>query len=187
MKLIILTLSVILTTFSGLAAKPVSAVSPVEQRMQAFVKDKVISGSVTAIATKDKMISLKSVGYVDLKTKETMRPDHLFWIASMTKPMASGCVLQLQEEGKLSIEDPVEKHLPEFKGQWMVEKREGSNLILKRPTRAITIRDLLTHTSGLANTGTPRHQSTLGELVMSSPKLHLILSQAVNGRIATPA
>ena len=141
--------------------------------MQAFVKDKVISGSVTAIATKDKMISLNSVGYADLKTNETMRPDHLFWIASMTKPMASVCVLQLQEEGKLSIEDSVEKHLPEFKGQWMVEKRARSKLILKRPARVITIRDLLTHTAGLANTGTPRHESTLGELVMSYSKTPL--------------
>ena len=141
--------------------------------MQAFVKDKVISGSVTTIATKDKMLSLETVGYADLKTKEVMRADHLFWIASMTKPMASVCVLQLQEEGKLSIEDPVEKHLPEFKGQWMVEKREGGKLILKRPARAITIRDLLTHTAGLANTGTPRTESTLGELVMSYSKTPL--------------
>jgi CubicO group peptidase (beta-lactamase class C family) len=141
--------------------------------MQAFVKDKVISGSVTAIATKDKILSLETVGYADLKTKEVMRIDHLFWIASMTKPMASVCVLQLQEEGKLFIEDPVEKHLPEFKGQWMVEKREGGKLILKRPARAITIRDLLTHTAGLANAGTPRTESTLGELVMSYSKTPL--------------
>ena len=148
-------------------------VSPVRARMQAFVNDKVISGSVTAIATKDKMLSLETVGYADLKTKEAMRADHLFWIASMTKPMAAVCVLQLQEEGKLSIEDPVEKHLPEFKGQWMIEKREGGKLILKRAERAITIRDLLTHTSGVANTGTPRHESTLGELVMSYSKTPL--------------
>ena len=126
-------------------------------RMQAFVKEKVISGSVTAIATKDKMLNLETVGYADLKTKEVMRADHLFWIASMTKPMASVCVLQLQEEGKLSIEDPVEKHLPEFKSQWMIEKREGGKLILKRAARAITIHDLLTHTSGLPM---PAHLAT---------------------------
>jgi len=141
--------------------------------MQTFVKEKIISGSVTTIATKDKVLSLETVGYADLKTKEVMRADHLFWIASMTKPMASVCVLQLQDEGKLSIEDPVEKHLPEFKGQWMIEKREGGKLILKRPTHAITIRDLLTHTSGLANTSTPRTESTLGELVMSYSKTPL--------------
>ncbi|MDP7050985.1 MAG: serine hydrolase domain-containing protein, partial [Verrucomicrobiota bacterium] len=149
------------------------SVSPVRARMQAFVNDRVISGSVTAIATKDKILSQETVGYADLKTKEAMRADHLFWIASMTKPMAAVCVLQLQEEGKLSIEDPVEKHLPEFKGQWMVDERDGGKLILRRAARVITIRDLLTHTSGLANTGTPRTESTLGELVMSYSKTPL--------------
>jgi len=149
------------------------SVSPVRARMQAFVNDRVISGSVTAIATKDKILSQETVGYADLKTKEAMRADHLFWIASMTKPMAAVCVLQLQEEGKLSIEDPVEKHLPEFKGQWMVDERDGGKLILRRAARTITIRDLLTHTSGLANTGTPRTESTLGELVMSYSKTPL--------------
>jgi len=55
----------------------------------------------------------------------------------------------LQDEGKLAVEDPVEKHLPEFKGQMLVEKREGDHVALKKPPRPITIRDLLTHTSGL--------------------------------------
>ena len=149
------------------------SVSPVRAQMQAFVNDRVISGSVTTIATKDKILSQETVGYADLKTKEAMRADHLFWIASMTKPMAAVCVLQLQEEGKLSIEDPVEKHLPEFKRQWMVDERDGGKLILRRAARVITIRDLLTHTSGLANTGTPRTESTLGELVMSYSKTPL--------------
>ena len=174
MKQILLTLSLLLTAFSGLAAKPGStAITPVRAQMQTFVKDKVISGSVTAVATKDKMLSLETTGYADLKTKEAMRTDHLFWIASMTKPMAAVCVLQLQEEGKLSIKDPVEKHLPEFKGQWMVGGREGGKLILKRPARPITIGDLLTHTAGVANTNSPRHESTLGELVMSYSKTPL--------------
>ena len=52
------------------------SVSPVRARMQAFVNDKIISGSVTAIATKDKILSQETVGYADLKTKEAMRADH---------------------------------------------------------------------------------------------------------------
>ena len=87
--------------------------------------------------------------------------------------MAAVCVLQLQEAGKLSIEDPVEKHLSEFAGQWMVEARAKGKLTLKKPERAITIRDLLTHTSGLANTNSPRPESTLAELVMSYSKTPL--------------
>ena len=149
------------------------AKEPIRSRMQAFVDEHVIAGSVTVVADKNNIFSLQTTGYANLTTKEPMRSDHLFWIASMTKPMAAVCVLQIKEEGKLSIDDPVEKHLPEFKGQWVVKKREGGKLILKRAERAITIRDLLTHTSGLANTGTPRHESTLGELVMSYSKTPL--------------
>ena len=170
MNKLILSLALFAIPFLTQAKEPISQI---RNRMQAFVDEHVIAGSVTVVANKNNILSLQTTGYANLATKEPMRSDHLFWIASMTKPMASVCVLQLQDEGKLSIEDPVEKHLPEFKGQWMVEKREKGKLILKRPARAIIIRDLLTHTAGLANTDTPRAESTLGELVMSYSKTPL--------------
>ena len=69
------------------------------------------------------MLQLETVGYADLAKREAMRENHLFWIASMTKPLVGVCILMLQEEGKLSVEDAVEKHLPEFKGKWMVSER----------------------------------------------------------------
>jgi len=147
--------------------------SPVRVVMNGFVADNVIAGSVTAVATKSDMLSLETTGLANLEKKTKMPPDALFWIASMTKPMAAVCVLQLQEAGKLSIEDSVEKHLPEFAGQWMIESRAKGALTLKKPTRGITIRDLLTHTSGLANTNSPRPESTLAELVMSYSKTPL--------------
>ena len=68
-----------------------------------------------------------------------MRPDTIFWIASMTKPITATAVLMLQDEGKLSVDDPVEKYLPEFKG---LKTADG------KPAR-VTIRHLLTHTSGM--------------------------------------
>ena len=148
-------------------------VSPVRVVMNGFVADKVIAGSVTAVATKSDILSLETTGFADLEKKTTMPPDAMFWIASMTKPMAAVCVLQLQETGKLSIDDPVEKHLPEFAGQWMTESRAKGKLTLKKPARAITIRDLLTHTSGLANTNSPRAESTLAELTMAYSKTPL--------------
>ena len=116
--------------------------------MQSFIDENIISGSVTIVATKDKLLQLESVGYADLNKKERMRPDHLFWIASMTKPMTGVCVMILQDEGKLSVSDSVEKYLPEFKGQWMVKSRSKKNLNLEPASRPITILDLLTHTSG---------------------------------------
>ena len=82
--------------------------SLVRERMQSFADEHIISGSVTIVATKDKILQLESVGYADLKARESMRPDHMFWIASMTKPMTGVCVLMLQDEGKLSINDPVD-------------------------------------------------------------------------------
>jgi CubicO group peptidase (beta-lactamase class C family) len=157
-------------TWTSLAQPPDS---PVRVVMNGFVANNVIAGSVTAVATKSDILSLETTGFANLEKKTTMPPDALFWIASMTKPMAAVCVLQLQEAGKLSIEDPVEKHLPEFAGQWMVEARAKGKLTLKKPARTITIRDLLTHTSGLPNTNSPRTESTLAELVMSYSKTPL--------------
>jgi CubicO group peptidase (beta-lactamase class C family) len=59
--------------------------------------------------------------------------------------------MMLVEEGKLSIDDPVEKHLPEFKGQMLIEEKSPERVVLKKPSRPITIKDLLTHTSGLVS------------------------------------
>ena len=147
--------------------------SKVRERMQAFADQNIISGSVTVVATKDKILQLESVGYADLKTRDRMRPDHMFWIASMTKPMTGVCVLMLQDEEKLSIDDPVQKYLPEFKDQWMIKNRSKTTLTLEPVPRPITIHDLLTHTSGLANVARPRGDSTLAELVMAASKTPL--------------
>jgi CubicO group peptidase (beta-lactamase class C family) len=84
-----------------------------------------------------------------------MRPDSLFRIASMTKPITAIGIMMLAEAGKLSVDDPVEKHLPEFRGQMMVATRSGDTITLKTPPRPITLRDLLTHTSGLPDSAPP--------------------------------
>src|SRR5262249_59025704 len=67
------------------------------------------------------------------------------------KPITAAGIQILAEEGKLSVTDPVEKHLPEFRGQMLVAERKSDRLVLKKPARPITVRDLLTHTSGLPN------------------------------------
>jgi CubicO group peptidase (beta-lactamase class C family) len=61
----------------------------------------------------------------------------------------------LEEEGRLSIEDPVEKHLPEFRGQQIIQKKDGATITLGKPSRPITVKDLLTHTSGLRGGSPP--------------------------------
>tara|TARA_A100001037_G_scaffold75026_1_gene67242 strand:+ start:885 stop:2069 length:1185 start_codon:yes stop_codon:yes gene_type:complete len=179
--------TVLVAVFS-IAAGVLSAepASPVREVMQGFVDRKVISGGVTIVANKDKLLQLEAVGYSDLAKREAMRADHLFWIASMTKPLVGVCILQLQEEGKLSVEDSVEKHLPEFKGQWMVHERSKKRLVLEPPPRPITIRDLLTHTSGLTNVSAPRNDSTLAELAMAYSKSPLNFEPGTRWQYSNP-
>jgi CubicO group peptidase (beta-lactamase class C family) len=126
-----------------------------------------VSGAVTLVATRSGIAHWEAVGKSDLSAGRDMQKDDLFWIASMTKPMTAVCVLMLQEEGKLSIDEPVEKYLPEFKNQWLVETKDAKKLVLVRPKRPVTVRDLLTHTAGLGDVKPPRPASTLGELTMA--------------------
>jgi CubicO group peptidase (beta-lactamase class C family) len=123
-----------------------AAIAP---RMQKFVDEGVVAGVVTVVGNSQGVAHHEAVGWQDLETRRPMPKDALFRIASMTKPITAIGILQLHEAGKLSVEDPVEKYLPEFKGQMLIERREEGRLVLKRPSRPITIRDLLTHTSGL--------------------------------------
>src|SRR5262249_38939376 len=121
----------------------------VRARMQAFVDQQDIAGVVTVIGRRDAVLSFEAIGSQNLEKQQPMRKDSLFRIASMTKPITAIGILMLVDEGKLSVEDPVEKHLPEFRGQMLVAERNKDAVVLKKPSRPITIRDLLTHTSGL--------------------------------------
>lgn len=145
----------------------------IPERMQGFVDDGTIAGAVTLVAHKGEIVSLEAIGRADIAGHKAMRPDSLFWIASMTKPITATAVLMLQDEGKLTVDDPVEKHLPEFKNQWLIENRTNDTMRLKRPARPITLRDLLTHTSGLSDLSAPRPHCILAELVMAYSQLPL--------------
>ena len=137
----------------------------VRKAVEPFIVDGEISGAVTLVAHKGKIVSFEAMGYSNLETKRTMKKDDLFWIASMTKPTAGIALMMLAEEGKLNINDPVEKHLPEFKNLWLLEKQTKTERILKRPSRKITLLDVATHTAGIGNASEPRPHSTLAELV----------------------
>jgi CubicO group peptidase (beta-lactamase class C family) len=121
--------------------------------MQGFVDRGEIAGAVTLVGRHDQVASVEAVGYQDLDKKTPMRPDSIFRIASMTKPVTAVGIMILADDGKLSVEDAVEKHLPEFRGLRVktgggkdAGAKEGA---LKKPLRPIAIRDLLTHTSGM--------------------------------------
>jgi CubicO group peptidase (beta-lactamase class C family) len=78
-----------------------------------------------------------------------MGTDALFWIASQSKPITASALMMLVDEGKVGLDDPVEKYVPEFADLWLAEERNKERLVLKRPGTRITVRHILSHTSGL--------------------------------------
>ena len=144
----------------------------IPQRMQAFVDQGEIAGAVTLVATKDRILHLAAVGQSNLVTHRAQRTDDLFWIASMTKPMTAAAVAMLVDDGKLSFGDPVEKYLPEFHDLWVLDGQTPERRTLVRPSRPISLHDLLTHTSGL------------GEYVAYGP--HWTLAEMIKGLTREP-
>jgi CubicO group peptidase (beta-lactamase class C family) len=135
--------------------------------IEKFIDAHDISGAVTVVVTKDKVLALDAIGLADIARNKPMQPGTLFWLASMTKPVTAVSILMLQDEGKLNLADPVEKFLPEFAA-------------LKTPTGQpahITIEQILTHTSGLGegDTNAIKNAHTLRDLIpiyLASPMLY---------------
>ncbi len=118
-------------------------------RMQEFADAGSAAGYVTLVARRGHVVWSNAAGLRDVESGAAMAEDAIFQIASMTKPITATAVMMLAEEGRLSTADLVETHLPEFRGQRMVLRREDDAVTLGPPTRKITLRDLLTHTSGM--------------------------------------
>ncbi len=110
-----------------------------------------IPGAVVAIARRGKIVYLEAFGFRDKAAGVAMTTDTIFNIASMTKPMAAVSALQLYEQGKLAIDDPVEKYFPKFAGTRVaIMDDDGGTLSGTVPAkRKITIQDLMRHTSGI--------------------------------------
>ena len=100
--------------------------STLRVEFQGYVDRHEAAGTVTLVARKGKVLSLEAVGWRDLEARVPMKVDTIFQIASMTKPVTAIGIAMLEEEGTLSIDDPVEKLLPEFRGQQVVRQREGA-------------------------------------------------------------
>ncbi len=95
------------------------------------------------------MLHLSAVGVSNLASGRKMETNDLFWIASMSKPMTAVALAMLVDDGKLSFDDPVSKYLPEFRDMWVAGDQTADQRVLAKAARPITLRDLLTHTSGL--------------------------------------
>lgn len=124
-------------------------VAAIRGKMQHYVDEHAISGAVTVIGSHDGPVYIEAIGKQDVEADKPMVANSLFRIASMTKPITAMGIMILDQEKLLSVNDPVAKYIPEFRGQKLVVGREGDTVKLGDPARPITIRDLLTHTSGL--------------------------------------
>jgi CubicO group peptidase (beta-lactamase class C family) len=140
--------------------------------LAAHVTSGAMPGLVTLVSRRGET-QVEAIGRQSFEGDTPMRRDTIFRIASMTKPITAIGIMILVDEGKLSVDDPVEKHLSEFRGQMLVADRSKDAVTLKKPSRVITVRDLLTHTSGLP--GPPsglanlygKRNHTLAEAVMA--------------------
>ncbi len=98
-----------------------------------FVSDNTLAGAVMLVASKDKVLSLGAVGWSDIARRQPMKTDSLFWIASQSKPMTAAALLMLVDEGKVNLDDAVEKYLPEFKGQMLAVEQDADHVLLHKP------------------------------------------------------
>ena len=86
-------------------------------RMKTFVDDHTVAGFVTLVIQHGKQVEFDAQGMSDIEAQRPMRKDTIFQIMSMTKPFTGVGIMMLAEEGKLTLKDPVERHLPEFQNQ----------------------------------------------------------------------
>jgi CubicO group peptidase (beta-lactamase class C family) len=130
----------------------------IRETMQQHMDAHDISGAVTLVARKGRLVHLEAHGAMDLEGKRAMEKNAVFRIWSMTKPVAGVAILMLMEEGKVRLNDPVSKFIPEFQSMKvavMQERAAGApaSHYTVPASRAITIQDLLTHVSGLGSGG----------------------------------
>jgi CubicO group peptidase (beta-lactamase class C family) len=139
--------------------------------MNDWVKKKWVNGSVAFIARRGKIVFYKAYGYNDPDTKAPLDRNGIFRIASQTKAVTTVAAMMLWEEGKFSLDDPVSKYIPSFANEKVLatfnwKDTTYTTVPAKRP---VTIRDLLTHTSGLGYPaiGTPEANAIYAKSAMT--------------------
>lgn len=131
------------------------------QRLDAAMQDYVVrdrlAGAVVLVARKGRVVYHKAFGKSDVESGASMKKNAIFRIASQSKALVSTGVMVLQEQGKLLISDPLDKYIPEFATTTVAVKNDEGGYDIEPSRRAITLRDLLTHTAGISyGTGTAK-------------------------------
>lgn len=133
-------------TVAGMSTARLERITPIMQRA---VDSGTVAGAVVLVLRRGQVVYSHAFGWSDREAKTPMRPDALFRIASQTKAVTSVAVMMLVEEGRIRLNDPVSTWLPGFAGIKVAVKGD-SGITLVKLKRAITIRDLLTHTAGIS-------------------------------------
>jgi len=112
---------------------------------------RIVPGIVAVVANKKEIIYQRASGINSMVNKDSLRIDHLFTIASMTKAITAVAVMQLYEKGNIRIDDPIAEYLPELDSIGVIDQfnKQDTTFSIKHPSQPITIRHLLTHTSGI--------------------------------------
>ena len=123
----------------------------IDATIQKYVNEKWVNGAVALIIKDGKIVYYKGIGYNDVDQKIPMAKDGIFRIASQTKAITSVAVMMLYEEGKFLLDDPLSKYIPDFKDAKVLDKfnPDDTTYTVVPAKREVTIRDLLTHTSGI--------------------------------------
>jgi len=151
--------------------------SRIDHFIQEYIDNKQLNGATAIIVRDGKVVYYKAFGYFNIDKKTPMQKDNIFRIASMTKPIISTGVMILYEEGKFLLDDPISKYIPEFKNPQVLDKYNAADTTYttKAAKREITIRDLLSQTSGI------------GYAQIGSPEANAIYyKNGINGGIGTP-
>ena len=145
---------------AGMDSAKLAAIKPA---MEELLKQKRAAGVVTLVVRDGRTVHIEAAGMADIEKKKAMTPDAIFWIASMTKSLTSTAVQILVDEGKLTLDEPASKWLPE-----LAKVKVGNGRALFRP---ITLRDLLSHTSGIAD---PARKPSDGNVPIAQYALDLL-------------
>ena len=123
--------------------------SSIDSVIEKNMENNEIVCAVTMVARKGKLVHYKAFGKADVEQNKILNKDDIFRIYSMTKPITTVAAMILYEEGFFQLHDPVHWYLPELKDVEVYAKNESDKWVYEKPERHMTIRDLMTHTSGL--------------------------------------
>jgi CubicO group peptidase (beta-lactamase class C family) len=133
---------------AGMSSERLNRIGPVMQR---YVDENKLPGMITMVARHGKVVHFEKFGLMDVG--KPMQFNTIFRLASMTKPVTCAAVMMLYDEGRFQLDDPVDKYIPELKDQQVFSSIDQEGIHTVGAIRPMTIRDLLTHTSGLSGVG----------------------------------